>query len=101
MKNIDITAFREMVTDYLTSELESSETIVFNNLIESNETFAEEFRLMSKAWEGSLVAKVGINIPKMSNRLINELEGELLDEDLDMVSGGVKSDPEVDPDDIL
>ena len=99
MKKIDITAFKEMVTDYLAGELTAVEADLFNSLIENDETFSNEFRLMKRAWEEVVTAKSEEQVPEMSGMLKDELRGELSDDDLDMVSGGIKADPEVDPDD--
>jgi hypothetical protein len=99
MKKPDITAFREMATDFLAGELSQKQKEDFSKLINSDETFSAEFRLLEKAWTKAAKAKEDIAVPKMSDRLLAELDGELLDDDLDMVSGGVKKDPEVDTDD--
>ena len=105
MKINDIDTMRELTTDYLAGALSEKEKKEFLEIINANETFLTEFRLMEQVWKDAETADVKIAVPPMSDRLKRAISGqsygrELEDDELDMVSGGVKSDPEVDEDEL-
>ncbi|MGE4267219.1 MAG: hypothetical protein AB7F25_07280 [Deferribacterales bacterium] len=94
----DITRFRESVTDMLAGELSEKDSAGLIAAMKRDVTFAQEYRLMNKAWED--VASEEYQTPPMSDRLAQFVfGGELTEDDLDMVSGGIGQDPLPDEDD--
>lgn len=105
MKITDIDRLREFATDFLAGGLTEKEKQEFLDILDGNETFLKEFRLMEQVWNDAERLNLSVDVPPMSRRLKDVISGqtyggELGDDELDMVSGGVKNEPEIDEDEI-
>lgn len=101
MKADNLDAFRKLATDYLAGELSEKEKQGFLDILDGNETFMSEFRLMEQVWNDAERLNLSVDVPPMSRRLKDVISGqkyggELGDDELDMVSGGIKNEPEID-----